>query len=273
MTPFQLRTRASRDIKSAFVLLGADDPDNASKLAGEAAELALKARYCTRNGIANFPETLKEFKDAGLRNLMDHDLTKLLKLAQGVEIQKYTGIDWDRIGVWDVVQRYDPVGSIGSEQATERIEHSNVFIGLLRLHELLERLSSVRAELEQTIGTPFDFFVAELEPRSEHLRLLVGGPAIWRIGQDEFMKRLSASVSAHADTDVAAELDKYLLISPWNGVFRAYSTLQWQHRGFSLVMNNYVYGVTVHMAYLIPAAGFHTSNFDSPSKMVGNVFM
>lgn len=272
MTPFQLRVRASKNIESAIGLLKAGDPDNACHLAGQAVELALKARYCTRRGIADFPDNLPAIRAANLQEAAIHNLDTLLTLAKGIEIPKYAGIDWMRVCEWEVVQRYDPVGTITNEQAASRVEESSAVVDYLSLHELLERLSKVRAELHTELNTVFYFFAIDINS-SDELSLVIGGSAIWRMGQDAFSERLKNCVAAHADGDLLAMIDKYRLISPFNGLFKAYATVQQTYGGFVLVTDHLVLDAKIDTAYFVPAAGFNVGEFNSPSQMHGNVYL
>ena len=79
MTPEQLRARTWKNIESSRKLLDSD-ADYAAQTVGYAVEYALKARFCTRRGWPDFPDTLKQAKQRGSpERLFTHDLETLLK--------------------------------------------------------------------------------------------------------------------------------------------------------------------------------------------------
>jgi hypothetical protein len=167
MTPEQLRARAWKNIDSARRVLDSD-PDYAAQTVGYAAELALKARFCTRRGWADFPESREEARNRGAPDrLFTHDLEALLRYTDDVAIKTSSmhNVNWARASDWSVDQRYTPVGTLSQEQAKAQIDETEKLFMELVLWEIVEKL--VQVEVEQaSIRGPFNFFALVFDRES-----------------------------------------------------------------------------------------------------------
>ena len=142
MTPSEMRKRAWRNLKSAGALLQHGDADKAAYLAGEAAELSLKARYCVTNGLSQLPATKRELAD---HKLLSHNLERLLRLSDAESIQRgaLDSIDWQRVAEWDNEDRYKPVGTVTAEVARSRVDQTALLFQSLVQYEIVEALVKV----------------------------------------------------------------------------------------------------------------------------------
>jgi len=167
MNPEQLRVRAWKNIESARKVLDSD-PDYAAQTVGYAAEFALKARFCTRRGWPDFPDSPKEAKARGApERLFTHDLEPLLKYTDDIAIKTSSmhNVNWERVSDRSVDQRYTPVGTLTRDQVEAQInETEKLFIELV-LWEIIEKLVLVETEQAQRRG-PFNFFSLVLDPQS-----------------------------------------------------------------------------------------------------------
>jgi HEPN domain-containing protein len=158
MTPQQLRENALNKIRSAKVLIEANSPDEAANLCGQAVEIVLKARFATRNGLADFPKDVKELKKIS-KDVVTHDLDALLRLAEGEGFNKKSvrHIDWERAMAWDVGQRYDPVGTTSRAAAEAQLVETQTLYVELGLYEYVEKLAQVEQQVSDELG-PFIWF-------------------------------------------------------------------------------------------------------------------
>jgi HEPN domain len=158
MTPQQLRENALNKINSAKVLMEAGSHDEAANLCGQAVEIVLKARFATRNALADFPKDVKELKKIN-KEVATHDLDVLLRLAEGEEFDKkgVRHIDWERAMAWEVGQRYDPVGTRTPEDAEAQLVETYSLYVELALYEYVEKLIQVERMVSDEIG-PFIWF-------------------------------------------------------------------------------------------------------------------
>jgi HEPN domain len=188
MTPKQLRQNARNKLASSKSLLAAGQYDDASYLAGYAIELALKARYCTRNQWADFPDDRAEATRRGVRGMLVHDLKKLLKLSDHISLQNNSmlNIDWDRALDWSEQRRYQPVGSVTREPAEKQIEETEKLFDELALFEIVEKLLIIEREVSQSQG-PFTFFgLAENATQNRGWEVIM---AAWWLDKDRNAKK------------------------------------------------------------------------------------
>lgn len=150
-TAIDLRQRADLDLVSARAIL-ANDPDNASHLAGLAAEKALKARYCGQMGWPEFPGDRAELKRRGGKDCFIHDLTKLLKLSDSIRIAEFESIDWNVVADWRVESRYQSVGSVSPERASKQVEETAALLEELKVHELIGCLVKAKVRVAAEKG-------------------------------------------------------------------------------------------------------------------------
>lgn len=169
MTPSEMRGRATKTLDSAQRLL-ADDGDKAAYLAGEAAELALKARYCTKNSLSELPTDKGKLRKLRLNV---HDLEALFRLVDGVQIDWHAmdKIDWGRVSDWHNEDRYAPVDSLAADIATERVAQTRHLLNGLAQYEVVETLAKIEREISAT-GVVFNLF-AYVEREAGGWRLLL----------------------------------------------------------------------------------------------------
>lgn len=154
LTPQALRANAWSKLQSADALLASGNFDEASYLAGYVVELSLKARFCTRKGLADFPADRDEAKQRGLNKLLTHDLQDLLTLSDGQVLQKssMSNIDWDKAMDWSEQQRYAPIGTATHDRVLAQLaETRKLFIELV-LFEIVEKMLVVEKEVSAEKG-------------------------------------------------------------------------------------------------------------------------
>jgi HEPN domain-containing protein len=158
MTPQQLRENALNKLRSAEALIEAGSPDEAANLCGQAVEMVLKARFATRNRLADFPKDVKELKKIN-KEVVTHDLDALLRLAEGEQFNKASvrHIDWERAMAWEVGQRYDPVGTKTRADAEAQLIESQRLYDELARYEYVEKLVLVERKVSDENG-PFIWF-------------------------------------------------------------------------------------------------------------------
>ena len=156
MTPAEMRKRAWRSLGTADVVINHGDADTAAYLAGQAAELALKARYCAKEGLPNLPTDRKELQR---HKLNEHRLQELLKLSDSESVQRgaLDLIDWPRVSEWHNEDRYKPVGHVSLEQATVRVAQTKRLFHALVDYEIVEALAKVESLLAGE-GVVFNLF-------------------------------------------------------------------------------------------------------------------
>lgn len=252
MTPSQLRVRAYKNLESAKLLLPTD-PDNASNLLGQAVELALKARYCTRRGLGDFPETLQALRAAGIGEIATHDLDQLLTLARGVFIVKTGNVNWNNASDWHVGQRYHPVGSVVRSTAQAQFDETWSVLDSLSLYELLESLMRVRVSLETRLATSMGAFALVPVSGTSRWRVLLGGAIIWSTGRERFADMFREVSDQHVDIDLCGGLDESLLLVGNNSMLEAFAWLDRSHAaGIVRVTDSLVFRTPIKLAYLIP---------------------
>lgn len=156
MTPSQTRQRGYRSLRSAAYLLEQGETDIAAYLAGNAAELLLKARYLSKNGLAALPTERNELRKHALN---EHRLENLLTLCQGdvIHRQSLDAIDWRSVAEWHNQDRYEPIGSIDAAKARLRIEQTDLLFKAFVHHEIVESLEKSEAALAAE-GIVFNLF-------------------------------------------------------------------------------------------------------------------
>lgn len=115
-----LRSIARARLRDARVLLRARRFDGAFYLCGYAVEVALKARICRTLKWSEFPEAAKDF--GGLQSLKTHDLEILLRLS-GIEarVKAKHLAEWSTVLDWNPEKRYQPIGRLTQQQATDMV--------------------------------------------------------------------------------------------------------------------------------------------------------
>lgn len=222
MTPQELRARAWQNIKSARLLLDSD-PDHAAQTVGFAAELALKARYCTVNNWADFPDNRRELKKRGApERLFSHDLDRLLEHSRAVSIKTTSmhQVNWARASDWSVDQRYSAIGTMSKEKAAAQIEETvKLFIELVNW-EILAALQRVEIS-ESKLRGRFTFFALVWDHKSKRWEVWIAAPG--PPGQENL--RAQQTIDA-----IRAALDEDLLYTL--GPLRHLSTERHELSGF-----------------------------------------
>jgi hypothetical protein len=258
MTPKQLRQKALSKISSAQALLAAGQYDEASYVVGYAAELALKARYCTRKGWSDFPDDRAEVKRRGAADVMIHDLDELLNLAGHASLQTNSmlHIDWGRALDWSEQQRYHPVGSVVPEQAKAQVEETRKLCGELALYEIVEKLLVVEIEVSNLYG-PFNFF-ALVERATQNQGWEVMMSAWWILGDgkakgDAVVKKTRAIL----DDDLYALIRRFVSFHPLD------ERIQMFH--------HFAFGGQVHHPRLVTSGNIVDGNPLPPAFIITNV--
>src|SRR5687767_11014595 len=155
MTPEQLRVRAFKFIETARSIV-AGDPDYASHTVGYALEFVLKARFCSKVGLAAFPDDRKEAKRLQVAHALTHDFDALLKLTddEGISRARTPNVEWSVAFEWGVEGRYTPVGHRSIEQASAQIVATEEVCEELCRYEAMDRLQKVEVEASAERG-PF----------------------------------------------------------------------------------------------------------------------
>ena len=175
MTPSDLREKALNTLWSAKKLIEEEYFDNASYLTGYAVEYALKARYCTRNGLNEFPRDKKQAKELGITEIITHDLNNLLKLSNEVRIleSSYSNINWEQAKDWTSEQRYQPIGQLTKKKTLAQFDETCKLVRELAIYEFIAEILPLEKELTIEKG-PFNlFFIGENILRLEGWRLLL----------------------------------------------------------------------------------------------------
>ena len=272
MTPEQLRARAWKNIESARQLLESD-PDYAAQTVGYAAEFALKARFCTRRGWPDFPDSREEVKKRGApERLFTHDLETLLKYTDDVAVKTSSihNLNWARASDWSVDQRYTPVGTLTQEQAKAQIDETETLFMELVLWEILEKLVQVEKEQSAARG-PFNFFGLVLDRES-------AGWSVWFAawGMPQGVKqRLGATVEAVRkvlDGDLLATLKAVQSFHPHMPVLRSFYAMlpPIQHQARCITSHNTVVGMpAMPPAYVVTCANWDESSvLEQVAKLV-----
>jgi len=186
MTPEQLRVRAFKSIETAKLIVE-NDPGQASYTVGYALEYVLKARFCSKVGLASFPDDRQEAKRLQVLHAFSHDLDHLLKLTddQGITGGGMRNVDWSVASDWGVERRYEPVGSrIVDSVRFQIVETEKVCIELCQ-YELLDRLRTLEIEISSERG-PFNFFAYWLNADKQRWEVAI---AFWSVDEAERAER------------------------------------------------------------------------------------
>jgi HEPN domain-containing protein len=126
----ELRSVARARLRDAQVLLRAKRFDGAFYLGGYAVEVVLKARICRTLKWSGFPDAASEFQ--GLQSLKTHDLEILLRLS-GVEpiVKAKRLAEWSAVLNWNPEKRYQPVGKLTPQQATDMVTSARRLLEVL----------------------------------------------------------------------------------------------------------------------------------------------
>lgn len=223
MTPQQLRQRADRNIRSARSLLDSD-PDHAAELAAFAVEFALKARYCTRHGVSNFPSDHAQAKKLGLpKMLLSHDLEELLKLSDDCSIKTTNmhRIDWHKATDWDPDKRYTPVGTMSRSDVEQQVNETAKLFFEFVLWEIVEKLLAVEIAESQEWG-PFTFFALVHDHE-------VQGWSVWYSDWNAYhhlrTELIVARIMAALDEDLFATIKSYVVFHPHAPIIRAFTSM------------------------------------------------
>lgn len=233
-TAADLRARAEADLASAQSLL-AQDADNASYLAGLAAEKALKARYCGLMGWLDFPDDRPEMKRRGGKDCFSHDLDELLRISDALRITQFKNIDWDAVADWSVDDRYDRVGSVSPERARTQVTETRALLDELCTFEVIASLQRAQHAIESALGPLNVFALARLtSPPLWHVlyawdgtddsnvntvQQLVRTTLDRTVPIDVFNKLIAGSVALFPDDRLARTLTSYFQVASSNGMF------------------------------------------------------
>jgi hypothetical protein len=250
MTPRELRERAVVNVENARTLFDQQQYDNASYLAGYAVELVLKARFCTRRGWADFPDSRAEAKQRGAPDDVTHDLEKLLMLSDGVclKASSMQKIDWARATDWSSEQRYNAVGSVTREHAEAQIAETKKLVIEMVLFEIVERLVVVEPKVSEEMG-PFNLFIlGDCVTQRRGWEVLMSAWWLVRDTGDEVVKRLREVL----DPDLRRAAPTVTTRHPhddWVQRFHAY--LPAQHRVRYITSHNFVIDRHMPRAFII----------------------
>lgn len=248
MTPLELRSRSRQNLASANQLADVD-PDNAAQLAGFAAELRLKARYCAIKKIPNFPNSITELRASGMGELKTHDLDQLLKLSNVHSIAQSPHINWSSISNWRVEHRYHPVGTVDKSQVSKQIAATTLLLETLDYYELIEALLSNRVDLETEWGFSFSVFVLEYNDGLPNL--LISNPYFWRVIMWNFFPSLQESIAKNIDSDIWAHIQNIEPLLPTDPRSHAYASLQRSFGGIVEVRETYAWHYNIKSAVLL----------------------
>ena len=225
MSPSELRQRATRNLLSAERLLDSD-PDMAAYLAGHAAEMALKARYCSVHKLLALPG------DPGARKVHKidgHELEKLLQQSDQIRIERSAldAIDWAEICKWDNEDRYQAVDTMSRMAAKARLEQTSVLVATLSHFEIVTALIEVERQVAKRYG-PFNLFAWWQAAADEPWKILIATPATagtsGLAGHLEGGTAITREVSRLLPKDLAAHLGSIEACNPEHPIaFRFYN--------------------------------------------------
>jgi HEPN domain-containing protein len=270
MTPKELRQKALSKIKSASILFEAGQYDDASYMVGYAAEYALKARYCTRKGWADFPDDRDEAERRGAGKIITHDLEKLLKLSDSVSIRSggMNNIDWNRARDWSEQQRYRPDGSVKPEKVEAQIEETAKLCEELALYEIVEKLRNLEIEVSRSCG-PFNFFgLADKATQEEGWEVLISAWWLLENGQAK-VDDLTSRILSVLDDDLRASIQKVTSRNPMDRLIRSFYLFASccggfvEHHPGLLTMGNFVNDTVLPSSFIITIAA-HPAPLPAP---------
>lgn len=125
-----LNKLAKARLKDSKILCNAKRYDGAVYICGYVIELGLKLRICKTLKWEGFPSSNKEFND--FRSFKTHNLDVLLALS-GIEEKVKTKFlpEWSAITSWEPEARYNPIGTIGKDDAELMIESAEKLLRIL----------------------------------------------------------------------------------------------------------------------------------------------
>jgi hypothetical protein len=230
MTPLELRERGYSFIESAERLLEAKNLDNASYLCGYAAELGLKARFCTLNNWPDFPDDKREARRRNAPDrLLSHDLDRLLELTDKARIDRggLHHIDWEKASDWSSEQRYERLGTATRPATEAQVKETRKLWVELMIYQLVDRLVAIERQLSSEMG-PFNLFaLLEGFTGSPGRTLLMSAPWIDDTSLQEICRRIRGSldpdlfagirqIRANAPDDVAVRrFHAFTARGPW----------------------------------------------------------
>lgn len=196
----ELRERAWKDIESARLLLDSD-PDRAAYLAGYSLELMLKGRYAALRSWSDYPER-PEITRRGAKEVLDHRLDNLLKLAQAETLKNgaMLDIDWGRASSWDVAQRYTPPGTLARDKVSAQIDELEKVYHQVVDFMVLDKLVELESSLTEEFGL-FNFFAYVRNARTQGWELWY---AVWARPNGPVL--LTESVEARLDATMDPDL-------------------------------------------------------------------
>lgn len=99
-------------------------------MCGYVIELGLKSRICKTLKWEGFPSTNSEFND--FRSFKTHNLDVLLALS-GIEekVKSQFLTEWSSIVTWEPEARYNPIGTIGKDDAEFMIDSAEKLLKIL----------------------------------------------------------------------------------------------------------------------------------------------
>ncbi len=257
MTPMELRQNAWEKLASAKTLFEGGHHDNASYLVGYAAELALKARYCTRQGWTDFPDDRQEANRRRVGGILIHDLDRLLRLSDHTSLQAASmlHIDWNRALDWSEQKRYHAVGSVTREHAEKQIAETTKLFAELVLFEIVEKLLCVEREVSQADG-PFTFFgLVERATQNQGWELVMS--AWWlRADVDSKATAIIDKVKASLDDDLYSTVVKFTWFDPKDVLIQRFHSLGrmtgfFEHHPRCMASHNFVIDRILPPAYII----------------------
>jgi len=130
ITKSDLRNLAKARLKDSKILCEAKRYDGAVYICGYVIELGLKLRICKTLKWEGFPSSNKEFRD--FRSFKTHNLDVLLVLS-GIEEKVKSNFlpEWSAITSWEPEARYNPIGTIGRDDAELMIESAEKLLKIL----------------------------------------------------------------------------------------------------------------------------------------------
>jgi hypothetical protein len=247
----ELRQNALSKIQSARALLSAEKYDEAAYLAGYGVEFALKARFCTRNKLTKFPNTLKEAKAMGVGDVWGHDLRALLKLSDGHQIAQNSmfHIDWAKAMDWDSQQRYEPLGTTNKTRAEAQVQETEKLFIELALFEIVEALVTIEIEVSSTRGPFCLFALARGETRQDGWEILMSA---WWLSSKETLIEIADKAKSRLDYDLCSSLGNWWMRHPTDILIRRFNSMpSTEHTARFVTAGNYIIDRDMPPAFII----------------------
>lgn len=268
LTPLQLRENARQNLADARALLPSS-PRNAAYLAGYAVEFMLKARYCVLRKWPRFPSSAQELIGWNKRDgvamqdkLFIHDLETLLRLSDMVYLKSssFHRIDWTRATDWSEQLRYEPAGTISTDEAEELISEIEKLVSELNVFEVLQSLWATEIDLSAQYG-PFHCFSFVKHPKTSKWVVLASWYARTQEEWDGRMTALAKKIDDALDSDLRTLVSSVEVIDPHHPVLQGlYVMLSAfgggiMHSPRSLVARNIVVGYPMFPDGFVITAG------------------